>query len=289
MNWLSWLVPWQPSPTVAVTTLVVAALYIRGCRARREPILRQVGFWLGLVLIYGALHTRLDYYAQREFFIHQIQETVLHHLGPFLIALAWPGATLLAGVPAAWRERWLAPLLASRPVRASLNLLLHPVVNGALFVGLTWFWLLPPVDFYAGLDIRIYRAMNWSMTLSGLLFWCLALDPRASPPARIKPGARILLIAAVMPPQVASGALISLAGQNLYPIYDLCGRAFATISSHNDQVLGGLILWIPSVMMHIAGALVAMYFWYRLTEHPDPDDRPRPPAGRRDVATPTTV
>ncbi len=281
MNWLLWLVPWQPSPTVVVTTLVFAVLYFRGCRHRRDGWLRQLSFWVGLALIYLALHSRLDYYAQREFFIHQIQETVLHHLGPFLIALAWPGATLLAGVPERWRQRWVEPFLNSRPVRAVMAFLTHPVINGVLFVAVIWFWLLPAADFYAALDVRIYRAMNWSMVLDGLLFWCVALDPRPSPPARLGMGGRVLLIGAVIPPQVASAALITLARTNFYPIYDLCGRAFASISSRNDQVLGGLILWIPVVMMHIAGALIVLYFWYRETELAERHEMPAPPPPER--------
>lgn len=276
MNWLHWFVPWQPSPTIAATTLLVALLYLRGRRRERCPWPRQVAFWAGLAVLYLAQHSQLDYYAQREFFLHQTQQALLHMLGPFLLALAWPGRTLLAGVPGNWRRRWVEPLLGFRALRAAFDVLLHPVVNGLLYAGAGLFWLLPPVDFYTGLDIRLYRLMNWSTTLDGLLFWFVALDPRPAPPARMRFGARVLLLGAVMPPPMVVGAMVALTSRNLYPIYDLCGRAFASIGFHDDQVLGGLILWIPSTAMHMLGALIVLYFWYMTSEHPE---RMRPGGG----------
>lgn len=277
MNWLTQVIPWQPSPTVVVSVTVFAVLYLRGCRHEAVPAWRQLLFWTGLTLIYAALHTRLDYYAEREFFIHRLQHMVLHHLGPFLIALAWPGPALRAGVPVAWRTRWFDPLLAARPVRLFFDFLMNPVISGALFVGLIWLWLVPGVHFYAMLDVKLYRLMNWSMALDGLVFWFLTLDPRPAPPARLKSGVRVLLLAAVIPPQMASGAMVTLATSNLYPLYELCGRAFAGVTAHQDQTIGGLILWIPSTMMSLIGALIALYFWFRNDDGASRPPRTSPP------------
>jgi putative membrane protein len=268
MNALSLLEPWLPSPTVVLSTVAIALLYFRGCRRVTVAWNRRLSFWLGLILTYAAMHTRLDYYAEREFFIHRAQHVVLHHLGPFLLALAWPGPALRAGLPAAWRGRRYEQALALPPVRWVHAIVTNPVVTAGLFVGFIWLWLIPGVHFYAMLDVRLYRVMNWSMLLDGLLFWYLVLDPRPSPPARFAPGVRVLLIIAVIPPQIVSGAMITFATHNIYPLYELCGRAFAGITSQNDQTLGGLILWIPSTMMSIAGAVIALYFWFRTKERP---------------------
>lgn len=262
---VAWLSPWEPSPTVVAAIAVTAILYARGCRVRPVSAWRKLSFWTGLALLYVALHTRLDYYAEHAFFVHRIQHLLLHHLGPFLIALSYPGSTLYAGMPVAWRNRWLRPALAWKPVRLALNILLHPAVAALLFVGLIYFWLLAPVHFDAMLDVRLYRVMNWSMAVDGLMFWWLVLDYRPAPPARLAPGVRILLTLAVMPPQILLGAVLSLSPHDYYTVYSVCGRAFADMSAITDQHLGGLILWIPGAMMSLAGALVALRHWTRLS------------------------
>lgn len=266
MHWLSFLVPWLPSPTVIVATLVLAGLYLRGTRRIEVPVLRQLSFWLGLALVYGAMHTQLDYYAEREFFIHRLQHMVLHHLGPFFLVLAWPGPALYAGLPERCKHREMRSFPGARALFVLWRALTGPVVTGVLFVGLIWLWLIPSIHFYAMIDVRLYRIMNWSMLLDGVLFWFLTLDPRPNPPARLPRGARVILLAAVIPPQVASGALITFATKNLYPIYELCGRALAGVSAHNDQAIGGLILWVPSTMMSLIGVLIAMYWWFADSE-----------------------
>ncbi len=260
------LVPWQFSPTVVVAIVAVALSYARGQRVVRDQWWRQLLFWLGLTIIYGALHTRLDYYADREFFVHRLQHLCLHHIGPFLVALAWPSAAIRLGGVVMLGQRWVQPVLESRLVRGVLYVVMHPVIGAVLFVGLIWLWLIPDVHFYAMLDIRIYRVMNWSMAIDGLLFWWLVFDPRPSPPARIKRGWRALLLAAIVPPQVLSASLVTFAPCNIYPLYELCGRAFSAVSAMDDQTIGGVILWVPSTMMSIVGAVIVLTVWFRAEE-----------------------
>ncbi|VUD51885.1 unnamed protein product [Burkholderia pseudomallei] len=182
MNLLYWLEPWEPSPTVVIAVLVAGVLFARGARKAKVSTSRRVAFWFGLVALYVALHTRLDYFFEHEFFMHRAQHLVLHHLGPFFIALSYPGAAIRAGIPFAWRQRFVRPALAQPFVRATLDVLFNPVVAVVLFVGLIYFWLLSPIHFVAMLDWRLYRVMNWSMVIDGLLFWWLVVDPRPAPP-----------------------------------------------------------------------------------------------------------
>lgn len=266
MNPLQWLVPWEPSPTVMICMLLAAGLYARGLwRApHAAPWPRQLAWWLGMLVIYIGLHTRLDYYAEHEFFIHRLQHLGLHHLGPFLIVLARPGVVLRRGLPLKFRTRVLRPALAWPPVRIALDILLHPLVASILFVGLIYLWLYAPIHYVAMLDVHLYKLMNWSMTIDGLLFWWLILDTRPKPPARLGPGVRILVALAVIPPQILVGAYITFVGHDLYPIYAICGRIFLDISPATDQHLGGLILWIPSSMMSVIAALLALRAWVQL-------------------------
>lgn len=265
LAFLQWWIPWEPSATVVVVFAATVWLYARGVwhSPLSAPWRRQLLFWAGMLILYTGLHTRLDYYAEHEFFIHRIQHVGLHHLGPFLIALAYPGITMRRGLPLNWRLR-LRVGLRWTPVRWLFNVLLHPLVAAVLFVGLIYLWLWPAVHFDAMLDWRLYHVMNYSMAADGMLFWWLILDRRTRPPARLSPGMRVFLALAVIVPQIVLGAYLSLTRSDLYPIYSLCGRAFAGISPLQDQHLGGLILWVPSSMMSVLAALIAFSHWLRL-------------------------
>jgi putative membrane protein len=234
-----WALPWDFSPTIVTLALLSAGWYWR--RSRMVPAWRRVSFWLGWAALYSVLQSGLDYYAQHAFFVHRIQHLVLHHAGPFLIALGLPPATF---------NRW-----GSAP--AWLRRSTHPWVSAALFNGLVLFWLLPAVHLPAMLDGRLYRLMNWSMALNGLLFWILVLRG-ATPGWRVGAAQRIGLMLAVVPLQIASGALIFFSTNDLYPGYALCGRAFG-MTALQDQQIGGLILWIPGAMMSVLGILLVGY------------------------------
>ena len=69
---------------------------------------------------------------------------------------------------------------------------------------------------------------------------------------------RAALAVGVMFPQIVFGALITFAGFDLYPYYNLCGRLFASIGAIDDQQIGGIVIWIPPAMMSILAMILAL-------------------------------
>ena len=179
MDWLDWLKPWEVSPTLLTLFALGAWLFVRGRRVHHVTRARQILFWTGMVLLYLSLHTMLDYYAERMFFMHRIQHLVLHHLGPLVLMAAYPGSVMRAGLPLSWRVR-LSRFNHSLPGRAVIAVLTNPILVPALFVFLVIIWLIPSVQFYSMLDWRLYRLMNWSVVLTGFMYWNLILDRRPS-------------------------------------------------------------------------------------------------------------
>lgn len=257
MRLLEWLIPWEPSIAVVAASGVAALLFIRGCRTLQLQVRCKILFWFGLLSMYFVAQTQFDYYAEHEFFVHRIQHSVLHHFGPFLIALSRPGAVLWAGTPAVWRNS-LEKLSGLQPIPWLAGALNNPIVAVTLFGGLILFWLLPSVHFIAMLDWHLYRVMNWSMAINGLMFWNLVLNSYSIRPAHLSPGCRIAIMLAVIPPQIAIGVLLFFTPRELYPIYRLCGLAFPEVSTLADQQIGGLILWIPGSMMSVIGVLIVI-------------------------------
>jgi putative membrane protein len=253
MNPLQWLVPWETSFAIVTVTAVIAMLFITGGLQCKLLFRQKLYFWAGLLSLYVVTQTQVDYYAEHAFFVHQLQSLVLHHLGPFLIVLACPQDALSAGCPIAVKQ-FIRKISGWKPVQYPVNALFHPVFAVIVFVGLIVFWLLPSIHFIAMLDWRIYRLMNWSMALNGLMFWGIALNSHSIR----SPGSRIAMMLAVVPPQILIGALIFFSPHELYPIYTLCGRAFTGMSSITDQQIGGLILWTQGAMMSVIGVLVVI-------------------------------
>ena len=205
----------------------------------------------------------LDYYAERMFFMHRIQHLVLHHLGPLVVMAAYPGQVLRAGLPLAWRRglRRFNQTLAGRSVVA---LLTNPIIVPALFIFLVVVWLIPSVQFYSMLDWRLYRLMNWSVVITGFMYWNLILDRRVCPPSAMSPGGRVLSPIVTMAPQMVAGAIIAFTERDLYPLFDLCGRAIP-MDAQTDQMIGGLTMWIPAAMTEVIGLMVALRTLMRLS------------------------
>jgi len=267
MEWFYWLVPWEESILVVAATGSAVLFFLRGCPVVRPSLHRKLCFWGGLSLVYLVSHTQLDYYSEHQFFIHRLQHLALHHLGPFLIVLSRPCPVLLAGMPLSMRQAF--HLMAGwKPVQYLAQALCNPVVAVALFSMLIGFWLLPSIHFTAMIDWRLYRVMNWSMFLSGLIFWGLVLTPGPVFTVRLSPGSRIGMMLAIIPPQIVIGAIIFFTSHELYPIYTICGRAIGGINALADQQIGGIILWIHGAMMSAIGILVVILRELMLAEYP---------------------
>ena len=251
---LPFLLPFVFNPIVFPACLLLALWYWRGVKllveAKPGPV-RQGFFWLGIIGVWFVLQTHFEYIAQHMFFLNRTQAVVLSMMAPFCAGISWPGATLAAGAPG-WVSR--AALSVWRPMR----FLSYPLAAMAVFILTSDIWLIPSVHFDAMIDPALYAVMNLSCLAGGVLFWMVALDPRPKPPCRYSYLARAAAGFLVMFPQIAIGAYIALTTKDLFSFYELCGRLFPTISAQHDQLLGGLIMWIPPGMMNVAALIITL-------------------------------
>lgn len=284
LTFAQWLRPWEFSPTLIVCFLLSAFLFVRGCRNKRINVSRQLLFWSGWLLLYLSMHTHVDYYAERVFFIHRAQHLVLHHLAPLLIMLSYPGQVMRAGMTRGMRlglQRFNQTAFG----QTLIYWLTHKLFIPFLFVFLVIVWLFPTIQFYSMLNVNIYRFMNWSVVVSGLLYWNLILDRRPYHPPQLSaktslgrwwqkrtlsgggavmsPLERVMSPVLTMAPQIVAGAIIAFSSTDLYPLFEICGRALP-ITAAQDQGWGGLIMWVPAGAVETFGILVAAMTWWRL-------------------------
>src|SRR5690606_27770187 len=67
-----------------------------------------------------------------------------------------------------------------------------------------------------------------------------------------------------MAPQMVAGAVIAFTESDIYPLFELCGRAIA-MSAQTDQTIGGLTMWIPAALVEVFGLMVALGTLMRLS------------------------
>ena len=58
--------------------------------------------------------------------------------------------------------------------------------------------------------------------------------------------------------------IIAFTERDLYPLFDLCGRAIP-MSAQTDQSIGGITMWVPAAMTEVVGLLIALRNVMRLS------------------------
>jgi putative membrane protein len=254
---LPYLFPFIFNAPVFLSTWFLLLWYFRGMaatpRVERPSRLRQAFFLIGIALIYFVLQTRFEYLTQHMFFLNRIQAVTISMVSPFCIAIGWMGPVLARGAPG-----WVLAVCKSAAIHRIGKILFHPLPAMAVFLFTSDIWLIPSIHFAAMIDPALYALMNLSCLLGGMIFWLVVLDPRPTPASRFSYLTRAACGFLVMFPQIAISAYIALTDTDLYAFYTLCGRIFPSISPAYDQMLGGMIQWIPPGMMNTAALIISL-------------------------------
>jgi putative membrane protein len=231
--------------------------YFRGLtrtpEGHRPGRVRQGFFLFGVLSIYFVLQTRFEYLSQHLFSLNRVQAVTISMAAPFCIGIAWMQDVLALGVPP-----WVLAICRGDAMRRVGRVLFHPVVAMAVFLITSDVWLIPSVHFAAMINPALYAFMNLSCLAGGMIFWLVVLDPRPKPLSRLSFISRAGLGFLVMFPQIAVSSYIALTTRDLYSFYTLCGRIFPAMSPAYDQMLGGMIQWIPPGMMNTAALMLAL-------------------------------
>lgn len=251
--------PWtqfdlHPSTVLGVAGL--AAVYawlatrLRQRLGATPPSARQVACFassLGVILVAlnGPIHHLSDEYL---FSAHMVQ-----HL---LLTLAVPPLFLM-GLPA-----WMADLtLQYRPVMALARPLTRPLVAFSLPNAVMAWWHFPGPYGAAMEDHDIHIVMHLSMMISAGILWWPVVSPSARLP-KLPRGGQMLYLFALGLPMSLIGAFISLADRPLYQFYVSAPRLFG-LSALADQKIGGLIMWVPGMLVFWSAMTVVWFRWAR--------------------------
>ena len=230
-----------------------------GCSGGRLQSLgsgwRLTTYLVGCFLVALALLSPLEVLSGQLFFMHMIQHLFLVMCAPPLLLMANPFPVLLWGMPSGIR-RWVGSgFCRHASFRRALVLLTRPGLVWLYFVVLYVGWHDPAAYDAALRSDIIHDIEHLSFFVASLLYWwhVTAAGPRVH--AGFHYGWRIAYLLVTVPVNMLIGIVITFARQPIYHYYTEVPRPW-NLSVMEDQMLGGVIMWIPGSMMLLIAVLV---------------------------------
>ena len=251
-----WSLPIWLTLSIAITAVV----YVRGWMALRKTRraqfddLRLMSFVGGLVILWIAVASPLDGFADSLLTVHMVEHLLLMSAIPMLLLYGLPVVPLLRGLPRPLLRWILGPLLRVRSLRSFGRWLVRPAVAWlAMNVGyLGWHM---PAAYDLALENETWHGMEHLCFLgTSLLFWWTILRPW---PAEKRPnnwGALLYLALADIVMTMLSGFL-TFCDRPVYPYYVNHPNPFG-IPVLTDQVLGAVIMWVLGSFAFLVPAMV---------------------------------
>ncbi len=235
-------------PSTVIGIIGLAGLYEWGQRrGRAQRSGRAALFYAGLATMFfalnGWLHDLSDSYL---FSAHMVQ-----HL---LLALV-VAPLLIMGVTA----DMLRPVLAVRGIGRIARWLTSPIHAFAIFNVVVAAWHLPPLYNFALAHHPVHIVQHLMFLAASVLMWWPVLSPVPELPRLSYPGQMLYLFLMSIPMAIIS-VYIAYADEILYPMYASAPRVWA-ITPMNDQLIGGLIMWIPGGLYFYTIISIVFYRW----------------------------
>jgi putative membrane protein len=226
-----------------------------GRTGRRRLPHRARYFFAGLFVLFVALVSPLDGYADRLLSVHMVQHLLLTLVAPPLLLLGAPVTLALQASSARFRKRVLLPLLRSRGIR----MLSHPVVGWVAFAAVLWGSHFSPL-YEASLESRGLHVLEHGAYVgSALLFWWPVVGKDPSP-SRLSPPARILYLFLAMPQMTFLGLAIYGSDRVLYSHYLVTSARLGT-SALSDQHLAGALMWTSGMFFIVPALGLVLMSW----------------------------
>jgi putative membrane protein len=207
----------------------------------------------GVLIIFFSLNGPLHEWADGYLFsAHMVQHLLLMLIMPPL--LIW-------GMPP-WLIR---KALEVRAVFVAGRALTHPVVAFVVYNGVFIFWHLPEMYNWALMDHTVHIVQHLTFMAAAVMLWWPIVSP-VEELRRIPDGPLLMgwIFLFGIPGTIVS-ALITLSDGVLYTWYAAAPR-ITGLSPLDDQRLGGLIMWIPGMLIFWI-AITAVFFRWTSEEY----------------------
>jgi len=246
----SWL-KWSIHPSTVVGLAVLAAIYlIRSRQAGPDDRLsgmRKLSFFAALFVIFASLNGPIHDLSDNYLFSgHMVQHLLLTMLMPPLLIVGVPG----------WMLR---PLLRNRAVSAVARRVTRPISCFMIFNVVIAAWHIPALYNAAMENHDIHIVEHLMFMSAAVLMWWPLISQLPELPRLSYPGQMLYCFLMSIPMSVIA-VYITMADSVLYPFYSSAPRIMK-LSPMEDQLLGGLIMWIPGGLLFMVIMSVVFFKW----------------------------
>jgi putative membrane protein len=253
-------VEWSPPFVVTATLIIVGLVYTRGwfairkTRAIQFPPWRLGAFLLGLAVIWLAIGSPLDGFADVLLSAHMVEHLLLMSCAPPLLLLGYPVVPLLRGLPHGVVIHLLGPLIRMKLLRHLGHILITPLVAwlamNLMFLG----WHVPAAYDFALENERWHEFEHLCFLGTSILFWWPVIRPW---PTRESYAGWLMLFYLVMADIVNTvlSAFLAFCDRPVYSYYLREPNPF-NISPLSDQRAGAVVMWVIGSVIFLVPALV---------------------------------
>jgi cytochrome c oxidase assembly factor CtaG len=264
---------WSPPIVLTGTLILCGAIYIRGWLAIRNTRPAQFRWWragfflLGLAMIWVAIASPLDGFADALLSAHMVEHLLLMSFAPPLLLLGCPVVPLLRGLPRWVRIYLLGPLIRIKPLRDLGHLLITPLVAWLAMNLVFLSWHVPAAYDFALEHERWHEFEHLCFLGTSILFWWPVVHPW---PTRESFAGWYLLVYLMMADIVYTvlSAFLAFCDRPVYSYYLREPNAF-DISPLSDQRAGAVVMWVVgSVIFLVPAVAVTLSLLQPRERHP---------------------
>ncbi len=246
-SWLKWSI--HPSTVIGLAVLGIVYLWRASQASPDERVSgwRKLSFFSALFVIFASLNGPLHDLSDNYLFSgHMVQHLLLTMLMPPL---------LIAGI-AGWMLR---PLLGNRVIRAIATRVTRPIACFIIFNIVIAGWHIPAMYNAAMESHDIHIVEHLMFMAAAVLMWWPLTSPLPELPRLAYPGQMLYCFLMMIPMSVVA-VYITMADTVLYPFYSSAPRIMK-LSPMEDQLLGGLIMWVPGGILFMIIMTVVFFKW----------------------------
>jgi putative membrane protein len=263
---------WSPPILLTGTMAFVALIYLRGwiqirkTRSSQFPKWRLVSFLLGIAVVWLAIASPLDGFADALLSAHMVEHLLLMSFVPPLLLIGWPVVPMLRGLPRGFTRYIVGPLIRRRRLRQLGYWLVKPLAAW-LAMNLTFLaWHIPAAYDFALEHEHWHDFEHLSFLGTSILFWWPLIRPW---PSRAKGIGWFMLPYLVLADIVntALSAFLAFCERPIYDYYLKEPNAF-NIAPAVDQRTGAVIMWVIGSLVFLVPAVLITYRILQQYERP---------------------